>query len=131
MAIRYKLALLLGGSLCSALSSVNADALPGGFAVDRYSSLWQHSPFTVSSIQQEAIQPGFADKLALVGIAKIGSEDMVELLNKESLERINVSTTSSPQGLKIVSVELNSDPMKDCVTIQKGDEIAKVKFDKP
>jgi hypothetical protein len=125
-----KFALLLGGSLCSALSFVKADVIPGGFAVDRYSSLWEHSPFTVSSIQQLVIPPGFADKLALVGIIKIGSENMVTLFNKDSLERISVSTNSSPEGMKIVSVELDKDPQKDSVTIQKGDEIAKVKFDK-
>ena len=72
----------------------------------------------------------FADKLTLVGIAKIGNEDIVTLLNKESLERISISSNLNPQGLKIVSVELNTDPLKACVTIKKGDEIAKVQFDK-
>jgi hypothetical protein len=127
---RNKFSLLLGGGLCCAFSLVRADVVPGGFPADRYASLWEHSPFTTASVQQEAAPPGFADKLTLVGLAKVGDEDIVTLLNKESQERINLSTNKSPQGLKIVSVELNADPMKACVTIQKGNETAKVRFDK-
>src|ERR1700677_3427445 len=126
---RNKFSLLLWGGLCCAFSLVKGDVLPGGFPADRYSTLWEHSPFTISSIQQEAVPPGLADKLTLVGLAKVCEEDIVTLLNKESMERIYLRTNTSPQGLKIVSVELNADPMKACVTIQKGNETARVVFD--
>ncbi|MGB8354682.1 MAG: hypothetical protein WCD79_12385 [Chthoniobacteraceae bacterium] len=116
------------GFYCAGALAV-AGGIPDGYPVDRYKSLWEHSPFTIASVQQEVVPAGFASKMALVGIAKIGSEDLVILLNKDSQERLNVGPQANEQGIKLISVEPNSDPLKVCVTIQKGSEVAKVKFD--
>jgi len=110
-------------------SAAKAGVVPEGYPVERYSALWQRSPFTIASIQQEAVPAGFASKLALVAVAKIGSEDMAILLDKDSQERINVDSGINGKGLKLVSVEPNPDPLKASVTIQKGAEVAKVKYD--
>ena len=127
----HKYGILLFGGLCCVFSSLCAGEIPSGFPVERYSSLWEHSPFTIASIQQEASPAGFAQNLAVVGVAKIGDKDMVTLLNKQSLERVTVTSDSSnAQGMKIVSVAADTDPLKTSVTIQKGSEVAKVGFDK-
>ena len=120
--------LLWVGIICAA-SFANAGVIPDGFPVNRYVSLWEHSPFTIASVQQEVAPEGFASRLALVGVAKIGSEDVVTLLNKESQERFSVGAKPDAQGLKIVTVEPNADPLKVSVTIQKGGETGRVKFD--
>jgi len=106
-----------------------AGPVPEGYPVDRYSTLWKRSPFTIASVQQDAVPDSFASKLALVGVARIGSEDFVILLNKDSQERINVSSITNGQGLKLIAVEANPDPLKASATIQKGTEIANVKYD--
>jgi hypothetical protein len=124
-----KFRILLLGGFCCIFSLARAGVIPDGFPVSRYTSLWEHSPFTTASVQQEVSPDGFASKLALVGVARIGSEDMATLLNKESQERITVSSQPNDQGLKLVLVESNADILKASVTIQKGGETAKVKFD--
>jgi hypothetical protein len=116
-------------SCVCAASLARGGVIPDGLPVNRYAALWQHSPFTIASVEQVVVQAGFASKLALVGIARIGSEDIVTLLNKESQERFTVGAKPNDQDLKLVSVEPNADPLKAAATIQKGGEVAKVRFD--
>lgn len=125
-----KFGILLGCGLCAVIWPAQAGDIPDGYPVTRYASLWQHSPFTTVSVQQEAAPAGFADKLVLVGVATIGNEKMATLINKDSQERIEVAASPNAQGLRLVSVEPNADPLAVTVTIQKGDETGKVKFDK-
>ena len=114
---------------CLASPMVRAGVIPVGYSLDRYSSLWKRSPFTIASVQQEVVPAGFASKFALVGLAKIGSEDVVTLLDKESQERIILSSQEGAQDLKLILVERDADPLKTSVTIQKGGETGRVKFD--
>ena len=118
-------------ALCGICSPAKAGVVPDGYPVGRYSSLWEHSPFTIASVQQEVVPAGFASKLALVSVGRIGSADMVILLDKDSQERITVSSDSADntRGLKLVSIEPDTEPLKASVTIQKGAEVAKVKYD--
>ena len=127
-----KHSILLFGGLCCIFSSASAagDEVPAGFPVERYSVLWQHSPFTIASVQQTEVPAGFAQNLTVVGIAKIGDKDLVTLLNKQSLERFIVKAEPNAQGMKVLSVENDSDPLKTSVMLQSGGEIAKVGFDK-
>lgn len=126
----HRFSLFVAGSVLSILSSfAKAGVVPEGYPIGRYSSLWEHSPFTIASVQTDTVQANFASKLALVGLAKIGSDNLVTLLNKDSQERISVSSEANEQGIKLVSVDADSDPLKTTVTIQQGNETAKVKFD--
>ena len=121
---------LLGGAIFCALSFARGgSAIPDGYPADRYAPLWTHSPFTLASVQQEAA-PGFAQNLAVVGIVRIGSEDWVTLLNKQSQERFIVGAEPDEQGVKVVAVVTDADPLKTRVTIQKGGELATVGFDR-
>ena len=121
--------LLLGGGLFCALPFAWAGAIPEGYAVERYSALWEHSPFSLATVQPQA-QPSFAQNLALVGIARIEGEDMVTLLNRVSQERFTVGTEPNADGIAVVSVDTDSDPLKTRVSIRKGSEVATVSFDK-
>jgi hypothetical protein len=118
---------LLACRLCGAAARAEEKAVPQGYAVERYAALWERSPFTTASAVEDA--PPAAAKLALAGLARIGSEDTVTVLNKESQERIIVTQTPNAQGYKLVSVEPNADPLKVVVTLLKGDESIKVRFD--
>lgn len=132
--------LLLGG-LCCALSFALAgddavpnaagdDAVPKGYPVERYAVLWEHSPFTMVSTAPMAPQAGFAQNLAVVGIAKFGDHNLVTLVDRKSMERMTIDTDADAHGIKVVSVETDPDPLKTKVTIQKGSEVATVGFDK-
>jgi hypothetical protein len=104
------------------------DAIPRGYPAERYAVLWERSPFTTASAA-DAVQDEPAAKLALAGVAKIGDEDIVTILNKDSQERTLVTQTANAQGYKLVSIEQNSDPLKVVATLQKGTESLKVRFD--
>lgn len=104
-------------------------AIPQGYTAERYSALWERSPFTIASAADAAPAEPVAAKLVLAGVVKIGSDDIVTLLNKDSQERILVTQTPNAQGYKLVSVEQNSDPLKVVATLQKGTESIKVRFD--
>jgi hypothetical protein len=103
-------------------------AIPQGYKVERYAALWERSPFTTASASDGPAEPAAA-KLVLAGVAKIGNEDIVTLLNKDSQERTLVTQTPNAQGYKLVSVEQNSDPLKVVATLLKGTESLKVRFD--
>lgn len=133
----HKFGFLFALGLCSAFSFARAgtgagasDVIPYGFTVQRYSPLWQRSPFTIASTEQAPTAPGFAQNMAVVAIARIGNEDWVTLMDRGTQERFSVGTTANDQGIKVVSVQTDSDPMKTKVTIQKGAEVATVGFDK-
>lgn len=122
-------AIFFGIWLWGAFSSAQEAVIPAGFGVDRYASLWEHSPFTIASVQQDATPAGFAEKLALVGVAKIGTENLATVINKDSQERISVSSKPNDQGWKLIAVDSDPDLLKVVATIQSGNETAKVRFD--
>ena len=104
--------------------------IPEGYPVDRYQTLWEHSPFTIASVQPDAApDTGLATKFSLVGFAKNGQETLVILLKKDSQERVFIGSEPNKENLKLVSVEGDAEPAKCVVTVQKGSEVAKLKFD--
>lgn len=106
-----------------------AGPVPEPQPAERYSALWQKNPFTIASVE-DAPQAGFAQNLAVVGIAKIGGEAIVTVLNKQTQERFTMDSSGGPQGMKVVSVSMDTDPLKASVTIRKGGETATVGFDR-
>ena len=139
-------ALLLAGGLCGVLwlarayggnsgnsgndAAVKDDVIPKGYAVDRYAPLWEHSPFALASVQQETVQASFSQNFAVVGLAKVGNEDLVTVVNKQSMERITLDSTPNAQGIKVVAVESADDVTKLKVTLQKGNETGTITFDR-
>jgi hypothetical protein len=122
------LLLLAGGAGC-AFSSARAGAIPDSYGEERYAALWEHSPFTLATVQPVA-QPGFAQNLTVVGFAQIDGKDMVILLNRVTQERATLGTEPNADGIALVSVEADSDPLKTKVTLRKGTEVATISFDK-
>ena len=121
--------ILLTGAVCCVCAPARGDTIPNGYAVERYSALWQHSPFTLASVQQPAA-PGFAANLAVVATATIDDEQIVTFVDRVSHERFTVGGTPNEDGIKVVSVDGNDDPLKTRVTLQKGSDTATVGYDR-
>lgn len=95
----------------------------------KYSALWERNPFAIASAE-DAPRPGFAQNLAVVAVAKIGEETLVTLLDRQTQERHIVDSNNGSQGMRVVSVIMDSDPLKISVILRKGNETATVGFDR-
>lgn len=121
---------LVAGCLGSEWLFAADQPIPKSHPVDRYESLWKRSPFTLSSVSDPVVvAAGFARQLALAGVAKIGSVELVTLVNKQSQERLLISSQPNAQGIRLVSLQSDPDPSKITATIEKGVETAVVRFD--
>lgn len=124
----FRIPFLFVALLCVARIA-QAGPVPEPQPAEHFSALWQKNPFTIASTEQVP-QAGFAQNLAVVGIAKIGGESIVTVLNKQTQERFTMDSGGGPQGMKVVSVSMDADPLKASVTIRKGGETATVGFDR-
>jgi hypothetical protein len=128
-ATSQRAAILITVFVFYAFSSPRAGVAPDGYNTDRYASLWQHSPFALATVEQQA-PPGFAQNFAVVAVARVDDEDLVTILNRVSQERFTVSADPNADGIKLVSVDSDPDPLKTKVKLQKGTENATIGFDK-
>ena len=101
---------------------------PQGYPPDRYESLWKHSPFTLSSVAMEASSLAM-DKLALVGVGKVGTGEFVAVIDRQSQERFTITPKANQQGYRLVTLRLNEDPLKVIATVTRGSETFAVRFD--
>lgn len=105
-----------------------ADVVPKACPPERYESLWKHSPFTLSSVE-DAAPAGMASHLALVGAAKVGAIPYAIILDKQSQERSLVSLKPNDKGMSLTSLQIDSDFGKTMATLQLGGETAVLHFD--
>jgi hypothetical protein len=102
--------------------------MPKGYDVSRYEMLWKRSPFTLSSAGDETTF-GFAQDMILGGIAKIGNTEMITIVDKKTQRRLLISPTAQPDGISLVSIQMDNDLKKTSATIRKGGETATIKYD--
>lgn len=107
---------------------------PSSYSVDRYEGLWERSPFLLSSAPTVAptpTGPGFADHLVLAGVAQVGGQYHISLVDKTSLQRKTLrSGVPNETGMEVVEVELQRDPMQTHVVVRRGGEQAVVRYDR-
>ncbi len=99
---------------------------PEGFPVERYEIIWKRSPFTLSSISGEV---GDVSNFALIGYLKIGSMDYITVVNKQSHETFLLSPEPNSQGMRLISVEQNSDPLKVTARVSMNGDIEEIRYD--
>lgn len=110
------------------LAAMSGANIPQGYTAERYASMWQRSPFTLSSVV-EAPQAGFAEQLTLASIMQIGDKPYVTILNKQTQKRFTVAPGSPADGIEVVSVTNPTSPKEAVVQLKKGAESGSVKFD--
>ena len=102
--------------------------IPKGYEAGRYETLWTKSPFTLSSAA-EGDAGGIGQDMTLAGIAKIGNTEMITIVDKKTQRRLTISPTSQPDGISLVSIQMDNDLKKATATIRKGGETATIKYD--
>ena len=116
----YRLLLLLPLGFLSFLA-LRADVVPGGpFPADRYSTLWENSPFAVATpVAAESAQ------YSLVGVAQVDGVSYLSVIDKQGTGDHFVVTSNTPShGLSLVS--LTRDPTSTFATLKKDGGIVKL-----
>jgi len=104
--------------------------LPKALELSRYAALGKKSPFTLASATAEA---AFAKELVLGGYVRLEGEDYVMVANKTKPERILVGRKPSTSAQGMILLDLKKDPLGDPsklqAKIQKGSEMAELKYE--
>jgi len=111
------------------IRAVTDDLLPQPYPASRYDAMRKKSPFTLSSAADQAAAVGFASKLFLTGILRVGGESFATVMDKESKQRYMISAKPNEQNIQLVDIESGDDLSKVSVTLKKGDEKATLKYD--
>jgi hypothetical protein len=84
---------------------------------ERYRSLWANSPF---------LRPlNAAESFALTGVVRFDGKPMVTMLNTATGERITLTTTSNPQGWRLIDLSDDLNPRNVTArVIVNGEEVA-------
>lgn len=102
--------------------------VPPPFDAERYRPLWEKSPFTLASAE---IIPtaNFADEYAIVSMSKVDGRHYVRVMNKTTQQRITVSSENPVDGIEIVEVSPNRNPLEASVRIRMGGQEGIVRYD--
>jgi hypothetical protein len=122
--MRYAVLFLCLGSV---VWGAEADFTPHQYEEDRYSLIWERSPFVVG--QPVVASSSVAQRFALTGMAALQDEPVVFVLDRQSLSRIMVTRQPNPAGIALVSVERHADPLKSQATIRVGNEVLRISYD--
>lgn len=109
-------------------NSQATDVIPRAHSLDRYSYIWEKSPFTLSSAAEEPVA-NFSDNFALVGHGVIGGKSYARILDKTSQQRFTVAEGEPLNGIELLSVEFASDPLQSSARVRKGAETGIIRFD--
>jgi hypothetical protein len=108
--------------------------IPAGWPPSRYEKMSAKSPFAPATpVVAAPVTPGFAANLYVTGVAKIGDQDYVSIASRDAQQPrfslLTGETSSSPEGITMLSVEWSDQIGKSKVNIKKGNESAVLEFD--
>jgi hypothetical protein len=130
MTFRFLVLTLLGSATIATLSGNDQVVIPSAMAEDRYQAMIMRSPFSVATPEEEPGAPSFAEKLFVVGLAKLGDEDMVTISSRGNSDRpfTLAGKDDEFEGISLVSVEWSDEVGKSRVTLRKGSEVGVIQF---
>lgn len=74
--------------------------------LQRYENIWRVSPFVTEPVPNLPSEP-LQERYAMTGYANVGGNDVVFLLDRESLARFSISSNRPEEGVRLVSVSDN------------------------
>lgn len=111
---------------------LQADNIPQGYEADRYEALWKRSPFTLSSIADDAnaAPTGLAERFSLGGLFTIANKDYIFVIDKtKPTEHLLVSSEPNDMGLSLESVHYDAALENTTAKIKMGEETGVIRFD--
>jgi len=111
-----------------ALHAAENAPVPDAFEAERYRPLWEKSPFTTASA--EIIETAnFADEYAIVSMSRVDDRHYVRLMNKSTQQRVTVSSENPVDGIEIIEVTPNRNPLEASVRLRMGGQEGVVRYD--
>lgn len=128
--VRVKLSGIVWAAALTGLTCLPALAqdIPAGFKIERYTQLWERNPFAPETETHPVVRSSLLDGLFLSSWL---SEDRSYTVLVQSLKTNEVMTiTAAPNqnNLRLVRLNLNSDPRLVEAVISDGKELRAIKF---
>jgi hypothetical protein len=121
-----------GSKRTAAGNWMNADAssgeLPAGFKVERYTGLWERSPFAPPSDAAPETRHSALENLYLIGWLSEGSKELIYVQNSQTNEVQRITTRPNDNNLRLVGMHLNSNPLLVDAVVAADQEQGTVKF---
>lgn len=103
---------------------------PKPYPVERYETGWNTNPFTLKTAAPAVQKESFAKDLALANMSEINGEQIVVLMNAKTRERIRLTSANrDPNGINIKSVHIANSLKDSYAEVEKGGEVAVLKYD--
>ena len=99
------------------------------FPLSRYQQLWERSPFQLESIAPPIKSAGLAQRYALTGLAEVGGEPIIFLMERATKKRLMVKKSKEEGGVSLVRIDRQKKYNDSTATIRQGAEVGEVKFD--
>ncbi len=115
---------------CAGLNGADRPVIPAAMPEERYRSMIMTSPFSLGTPEVDASTPSFAEKLFVMGLAKLGDQDMVTISSRGKSDRLFtlIGKGDEFEGISLVSVEWSDEVGKSRVTLKKGSEVGVIQF---
>lgn len=120
--------LVFGG--CTVLYGADSPVIPVAMPEERYRQMIVRSPFSLGTPEAPESTPSFAEKLFVMGLAKLGDRDMVTISSRGKSDRLFtlIGKDDEFEGISLVSVEWADEVGKSRVTLKKGSEVGVIQF---
>jgi len=105
--------------------------VPAAFPVERYSVLWENSPFQTESVAPPVESPGLSQRFVLSGILRENGEYLVWVRERATQQSYMVKK-NEPNSIGLSLAEVSESPEKQSeasATVRLGSEIGVIKFD--
>ncbi len=115
---------------CTALHGADRPVIPAAMPQERYRPMIMRSPFSLGTPEADASAPSFAENLFVMGLAKLGDQDMVTISSRGNSDRLFTLIGRDDEfgGISLVGVEWSDEVGKSRVTLKKGSEVGVIQF---
>jgi len=101
---------------------------PTPFAENHFDRMIAQSPFSLPTIEEVTVQPGWADAFRISSILRIGDQLIVILNEQGKPDPITVRTRENRQGLRLVQLNESNDPRQVSAVIARNGQQATVRY---
>jgi len=132
LAILCLLGLILGPGYGNLWAQDDAEPFPPeAIEPSRYGAMMKRSPFvlpTVEEVKTEAAHD-WASDYKIVSILRIEGESVVLAKKLSTSERIPIRTESNAQGIRLLNLQMSSDPREVSAVIEMGGHEGTIQYD--
>jgi hypothetical protein len=114
--------------LWTMVPSAPSEEIPKGFKIERYTQLWERSPFTIMSPPVRKAQASPFDRLFLTCWVKSGAKNGIVVQDSETNEVQSITEQPNDSNFRLVALRLNSNPKLVEALVSRGGEQGIVKF---